>query len=180
MASTESVNLRRLLAQRGLTIAEVAQLADLHRRTVQAVLNDSGKPHPKTIHRLAEAFRVAADEFYVEPSQLLYRQFDQETNPIVAEVVEARRGLFDGWTAGDFDELHSRFGTGGALTQEGVVTAAEEMNLHRALHDKLAVLLESSHKQLAQKMLELLYDQAILSSQTPDGATQASAADRSD
>jgi transcriptional regulator with XRE-family HTH domain len=161
MPAIESSNLRRLLAQHGLTIAQVATRADLDRRTVQAVLNESGKPHPKTIHRLAEAFGVAADEFYVEPSQLLYRQFDQETNPLVAKVVEAHRGLFDGWTAGDFDELHSRFGAGGALTRDGVVAAAEEMNLRRALHEKLALLLESSHKELARKMIELLYDQAI-------------------
>ena len=168
MPATESVNLRRLLAQHGLTIAEVARRAEIDRRTVQAVLNDSGKPHPKTIHRLAEAFNVAVDEFYVEPSQLLYRQFDQETNPLVGEVVEAHSGLFEGWTAADFDELHSRFGSGGALTHDGVVTAAEEMNLRRALHEKLAVLLESSHKELAQKMIELLYDQANLAGQVPD------------
>lgn len=171
MPLTESVNLRRLLAQHGLTIAEVAGRAKVDRRTVQAVLNDSGKPHPKTIHRLAEAFGVAADEFYVEPSQLLYRQFDRETNPLVNEVVEAHSGLFDGWTTDDFDELHSRFGSGGALTHDGVITAAEEMNLRRALHEKLSLLLESSHRDLAQKMIELLYDQAILSSQGPDGCT---------
>ncbi len=162
MPALESVNLRRLLAQHGLTIAEIATRAEIDRRTVQAVLNDSGKPHPKTIHRLAEAFGVATDEFYVEPSQLLYRQFDRETNPLVTEVVESHSKLFDGWTAGDFDELHSRFGCGGALTQDGVVQAAEEMNLQRALHEKLAVLLESSHKELAQKMIELLYEQATV------------------
>lgn len=167
MPPMESANLRRLLAQHGLTIAEIATRAEIDRRTVQAVLNDSGKPHPKTIHRLAEAFGVATDEFYVEPSQLLYRQFDQETNPLVTEVVETHSGLFDGWTAGDFDELHSRFGTGGALTHDGVVQAAEEMNLRRSLHEKLAVLLESSHKELAQKMIELLYEQATATGQIP-------------
>lgn len=172
MPATESVNLRRLLAQHGLTIAEVASRAEIDRRTVQAVLNDSGKPHPRTIHQLADALGVAADEFYVEPSQLLYRQFDRETNPVVAEVVEARSALFDGWTAGDFDELHSRFGTGGALTHEGVQTVAEEMNLRRALHEKLAVLLESSHKELAQKMVELLYNQAIVSGQAAGPETR--------
>ncbi len=170
MPATESLNLRRLLAQHGLTIAEVASRAEVDRRTVQAVLNDSGKPHPKTIHRLADALGVAADEFYVEPSQLLYRQFDRETNPLVTEVVEAQPGLFDGWTAGDFDELHSRFGTGGPLTHDGVTAVAEEMNLRRDLHEKLALLLESSHKDLAQKMIELLYDQATMSSQGRSGS----------
>ncbi len=171
MPATESLNLRRLLAQHGLTIAEVARRADIDRRTVQALHNGSGKPHPKTIHRLAEAFGVAVDEFYVEPSQLLNRQFDRESNPLVDEVVEAHSDLFEGWTAADLDELHSRFGCGGALTQDGVVAAAEGMNLRRALHDKLAVLLESSHKELARKMIELLYDQAIVAGQVVQPGT---------
>jgi transcriptional regulator with XRE-family HTH domain len=172
MPVTESENLRRLLAQQNLTIAEVASRAEIDRRTVQAVLNDSGKPHPRTIHRLAEALGVPVDEFYVEPSQLLYRQFDRETNPLVAEVVEDHPGLFVGWTSADFDELHSRFGSGGALAHDGVVAAAEEMNLHRSLHDKLAVLLESSHKELARKMLELLYDQTIMAGHRLKRSTQ--------
>lgn len=176
MPATESANLRRLLAQHGLTIAEVARRAEIDRRTVQAVLNDAGKPHPKTIHRLAEAFGVAVDEFYVEPSQLLYRQFDEESNPLVREVVESHAKLFEGWTSADFDELHSRFGCGGALTHEGVLAAAEEMNLRRTLHDKLALLLESSHRELAQKMIELLYDQAVQAGQgTGDPPSETSA-----
>ena len=168
MPATESENLRRLLAQHGLTIAEVASRAAIDRRTVQAVLNDSGKPHPRTIHRLAEALQVSVDEFYVEPSQLLYRQFDQASNPLVTEVVEARPELFEDWTQADFDELHSRFGTGGALTQQGVVASAEGMNLRRRLHEKLAVLLESTHKELARKMVEALYDQVVVTDQESD------------
>ena len=162
MPATESENLRRLLAQHGLTIAEVARRAAIDRRTVQAVLNGSGKPHPKTIHQLAEAFGVGADEFYVEPSQLLSRQFDHDSNPLVGEVIEAHPRVFDGWTAVDFDELHSRFGTGGALTDEGVLEAAEAMNERRVVYEKLAVLLESSQKDLARKMIELLYDQVVV------------------
>lgn len=162
MAAMESDNLRRLLAQHGLTIAEVARRAEIDRRTVQAVLNGSGKPHPKTIHRLAEAFGVGTDEFYVESSQLLSRQFDHESNPLVGGVVEAYPRVFEGWAAVDFDELHSRFGAGGALTHEGVLAAAEEMNERRVLFEKLAVLLESSHKDLARKMIELLYEQVVV------------------
>lgn len=180
MPATESTNLRRLLAQHGLTIAEVARRAEIDRRTVQAVLNDAGKPHPKTIHQLAEAFGVAVDEFYVEPSQLLYRQFDEQSNPLVGEVVESHPKLFDGWTSADFDELHSRFGCGGALTHEGVVAVAEEMNQRRILHDKLALLLESSHKELAQKMIELLYDQAVLAGQLPGASPSDAAAEAED
>ncbi len=174
MPVTESENLRRLLARHNLTIAELASRAEIDRRTVQAVLSESGKPHPRTIHRLAEALGVTVDEFYVEPSQLLYRQFDRQTNPLVAEVVEARPSLFEAWTEADFEELHSRFGVGGSLTEEGVIAAAEDMNLRRGLHEKLALLLESTHRELVRKMIELLYDQAILPGQEKVPATKVS------
>ena len=48
------------------------------------------------------------------------------------------------------------------LTDEGVLEAAAEMNERRVLYEKLAVLLESSQKDLARKMIELLYDQVAV------------------
>ena len=45
------------------------------------------------------------------------------------------------------------------LSVEGTIEAAREMNHKRELHDKLAVLLESSQQQLVREILESLYRQ---------------------
>ncbi|MDD4270015.1 MAG: helix-turn-helix transcriptional regulator [Pirellulales bacterium] len=162
MLASETLNLRRLIVQQGLTASQVAAKTGLDRRTVRAVLSGSAKPHLRTIHRLAEGLGVSSDEFYVEPSQLAYRQFDRQTNPVAEEVIHEHPELFADWTIADFDELHSRFGAGGAMTRAGVLEAAQAMNRRRTVHEKLAVLLESSSGELARTMIELLYEQTIV------------------
>lgn len=173
MLASETLNLRRLIAHQGLTTSQVAARTGLDSRTIRAVLSGSAKPHLRTIHRLAEGLGVSSDEFYVEPSQLAYRQFDRQTNPLAEEVIQEHPELFEDWTIADFDELHSRFGAGGAMTRDGVLAAAKAMNERRIVFEKLAVLLESSHAELARTMIELLYQQAVVRS---DGQKQATAA----
>jgi hypothetical protein len=107
---------------------------------------------------------VKVDEFFVDPAQLLYRRFDQQTNPVVSDVIETHRELFDGWTESDFDELHSRVGAGGPLTIEGTLTAVREMNQKRELHARLDLLLESSHAEIAAGILNVLYKRIIVDS----------------
>jgi transcriptional regulator with XRE-family HTH domain len=149
----EASNLRRLLAVRGLTIEEVAEQTGLDRRTIMGVADGTKRPQAGTINRLASGLEVSADEFFLDPRQLAYRQFDCQTNPIVEEAMESHAELFDGWTEAEFDELHSRFGAGGALTLEGTLAVVREMNDGRQVHEKLATL-------------ELLYDQIVVSPAT--------------
>jgi len=156
-------NLLRLMAARGLTMCGVAEQTGLHVRTVRGILRGDKKPHAQTLHRLAEGLGVAVDEFFVDPAQLLYRRFDRQTNPVVAEVIENHRELFHGWSEADFDELHSRVGAGGALTVEGALAAVQQMNRRRELHDKLDLLLESSHAELAADILNALYENVVVS-----------------
>ena len=106
-------NLLRLMAAGGWSVRRVAERTGLDERTIRGILSGGNKPHPQTLHRLAEGLGVKVDEFFVDPAQLLYRRFDRQTNPVVAEVIETHGELFDGWTEADFDELHSRVGTGG-------------------------------------------------------------------
>ena len=76
-------------------------------------------------------------------------------------IVSNRPELFEGWTEADFDELYSRFGTGGALT----TSAAEivmAMNRQRDVHQKVALLLESSEAQLLSGLVDLLYQKIIV------------------
>ena len=157
-------NLLRLMAVRGLTMCGVAEQTGLHVRTVRGILRGDKKPHAQTLHRLAEGLGVAVDEFFVDPAQLLYRRFDRQTNPVVAEVIENHRELFHGWSEADFDELHSRVGAGGALTVEGALAAARQMNRRRELHAKLDLLLESSQAEVAAGILNVLYEKVVVSS----------------
>lgn len=162
MADPTSSNLRRLMAQQELTVESVVEKTRLDRRTILSILEGSHKPHSRTISRLAKGLGVSTDEFFVNTAQLLYRRFDRQTNPVVEEVVESKPELFSDWTVAEFDELHSRFGTGGALTAEGVLAAVETMNVRRELQDKLALLLETSHAELVRKLIDTLYEQAVL------------------
>ena len=65
-------------------------------------------------------------------------------------------------TEADFDELHSRVGAGGALTAEGAVAAVQQMNRKRELHEKLALLLESSQAEVAAGILNVLYEKVVV------------------
>ena len=154
-------NLRRLMADRGLTTEQLSQKSAVDRRTIKGILDGTKRPHLRTIGRLAKGLGVASDEFFVDPAQLLYRRFDRDTNPVVEEVIEAHPKVFAGWTPIDFDELHSRMGTGGPLTAEGTLAAAREMNSQRQLHEKLTVLLESSQAEVIAGIVELMYERVV-------------------
>jgi transcriptional regulator with XRE-family HTH domain len=156
-------NLLRLMAARGLTMSGVAEQSGLDVRTVRGVLRGDKRPHARTLQRLAEGLGVAVDEFFVDPAQLVYRRFDRQTNPVVAEVIEEHKELFRGWTEADFDELHSRVGAGGALTVEGTLAAVEQMNRRRQLHDKLDLLLESSQAEVTAGIVNVLYEKVLVS-----------------
>ena len=154
MSAHARENLARLMAAQGLSLRAAAAQTGLDERTLRGILAGRKKPHARTLNRLAEGLGVKVDEFFVDPSQLVYRRFDRHTNPLVEEVLEARPELFADWSEADFDELHSRVGAGGALTREGAVAAVERMNRKRDLHDKLDLLLESTHAQLAGQIVE--------------------------
>ena len=155
-------NLGRLLATEGLSVQQVAARTGLDARTIRGILSGRSEPHARTLHRLARGLGVKVDEFFVDPAQLLYRRFDRQTNPLVAEVMESHQELFCGWSEADFDELHSRVGTGGALTIEGALTTVRHMNRKRELHEKLDLLLESSHAEVAAGILNVLYDKIVV------------------
>ena len=155
-------NLLRLMAAGGWSVRRVADQTGLDERTIRGILSGGNKPHPQTLHRLADGLGVKVDEFFVDPAQLLYRRFDRQTNPVVAEVIETHGKLFKGWSEADFDELHSRVGTGGALTVEGTLKAVGQMNHKRELHEKLDLLLESSHAEVAAGILDVLYEEIVV------------------
>lgn len=152
-----ATNLRRLMARQGLTLDDVVARSDLDERTIKGILAGVNRPHARTLHRLANGLGVSADELFQDPSLLLHRLFDRRTNPLVEEVVDANPEVFAGWTEGDFDELYSRFGAGGALSTEGVLDSARTMQRNRQTHRKLALLLETAEADMIVDMIELMY-----------------------
>jgi transcriptional regulator with XRE-family HTH domain len=163
MATFARENLLRLMAAEGLSLSGVAKRTGLHVRTIQGILRGGHRPHAATLHRLARGLGVSVDEFFVDPALLLARRFDRQTNPLVAEIVADHRELFAGWVEADFDELHSRVGTGGGMTAEGALSAVRQMNRKRELQEKLNLLLESSHAELAAEILDVLYGKIVVS-----------------
>ena len=151
-------NLQRLMAEAGLSVGEVARRAGLDERTVRAVCSGRCRPRGTTLHRLAEGLGAAVDQFFLDPAQLAYRQFDRAANPEVERAVAESPELFRHWTEADFDELNSRVGAGGCLTRQGALEAAGHMNRKRRLHEKLDLLLETTHADLVGEMIDLLYE----------------------
>jgi transcriptional regulator with XRE-family HTH domain len=154
-------NLRRLMADQGLTVDQLSQKSAVDRRTIKGILDGTKRPQLRTIGRLAKGLEVASEELFIDPAQLLYRRFDRDTNPVVEEVIETHPEVFAGWTPIDYDELHSRMGTGGPLTAEGTLAAAERMNAKRLLHEKLTVLLESSQAEVIAGIVDLMYERMV-------------------
>jgi transcriptional regulator with XRE-family HTH domain len=171
--SDHAANLRRLMAREGLTFSELVGRSGLNHRTLKGLLSGDRRPQPRTLHRLAASFNVPVEELFQDPALLRHRLFDRQTNPVVDEVVAGNPRLFHGWTQEEFDELYSRFGTGGALTREGTLSAVGAMNRRRELLQKATLLLETSEAELLESMIELLYRRTVIVS--PFSTAQADA-----
>ena len=155
-------NVRRLMARAGMTLQQLVEATGLNERTVKAILYGKSKPHARTLHRLAAGLGVSADELFQNPSLLTHRLFDRQTNPIVQDVVSSHPELFEGWAESDFDELYSRFGTGGALTVLGTTEVVLAMNQKREVHQKVALLLETGQAELLTGLVDVLYQKIIV------------------
>jgi len=166
MADYVAENLLRVMAAQGLSLGQVAQRADVDQRTVRAILGGTNKPHARTLHRLAKGLAVSIDEFFLDPSQLLRRSSDRQTNPAVEEVIQAHQELFDGWSEADFDELYGRIHPDEGPTAEATLAAVGEMNRKRELHEKLDLLMESSQAELIGGMIDLAHGQVVGSGRT--------------
>jgi transcriptional regulator with XRE-family HTH domain len=173
-----AANLERVMARQNLSIGEVVRRTGLDDRTIRAMLrSDASRPRPRTVYQLAAGLGVDVDELFQSPSVLARRTFDRRTNPIIDDVTRDYPHLFDGWTLDDFDDLYSRFGTGGQLTAHGALTAVERINARRATYAKVAVLLETGHADLLVKMVDALYGDVLVlpanASLADDGPSRA-------
>jgi len=145
------------MARNGMTLRALVSASGLHERTVKAALNGAGKPHARTLHRLAVGLGVSADELFQLPAAARVSSFNRQTNGAVDAIVARQPQRFADWTEADFEELYSNFGTGGALTSDGAEQVIAAIDEKRSVHRKVALLLESSHAELLASFVDLLY-----------------------
>jgi transcriptional regulator with XRE-family HTH domain len=113
-------------------------------------------PHAATLHRLATALEIPIAWLNPDEPPLLpgassptvdssspATEFDRQTNPYVDVVHQQFPQAFAGFTPDDWNELYSSFGTGGALTEEGVLQLALALSQKRETLRRVSLLLET-------------------------------------
>jgi transcriptional regulator with XRE-family HTH domain len=153
-------NLRRIMARDDLTFEQVVAATELDERTLRSLARGVTHPHARTLHKLAQGLGISIDELFQPVARTAPRRFDRATNSLVESCVAQHPNLFRNWSQGDFDELYSRFGTGGQLTEQGVLAAAETTNIKRDLWRQVGVILESGEADLLSQFVGVLYSRA--------------------
>ena len=166
-AAMVAMNLRRLMARHGLTFEDVVAATELDERTLRSLIRGRTNPHARTLNKLATGLGIEIDDLFQPAGRHSPRQFDQTTNSLIKGVVADNCELFASWADADFDELYSRFGTGGQLTEEGVLAAAHAMNAKRDILRQVSILLESGEATLLAEFVELLYRRATAAPKPP-------------
>ncbi len=154
-------NVRRLMARLDMTLQDVVEATELDERTVRSLLQGTTRPHSRTLHKLAQGLGVSTDELFQNPYQAgeYYTEeaFDRATNGAVTELLDSHAEFFTDWTPADFDELFSRVGIGGELTESGALAAVHAMNARREILHQVAVVLESDEADLLRGFVEMLF-----------------------
>lgn len=169
-AATIAWNLRRIMAQANLTFEDVVSVTELDERTIRGLVRGTTNPHARTLHKLARGLGVSMDDLFRPPGRNSPRQFDRATNTLVKAIVTHHQYAFAGWSEADFDELYSRFGTGGQLTENGVLAAAQAMNAKRDVWRQVNVILESGEAELLSQFVSVLYGRVTTSTNLPSAA----------
>jgi transcriptional regulator with XRE-family HTH domain len=168
-AATVAGNLRRIMARDDLTFDDVVAATGLDDRTLRALVRARNNPHARTLHKLATGLGVSVDELFRPLGRWSSRGFDRAANSLVDGVVARHVELFAHWSEADFNELYSRFGTGGQLTEEGILAAAQSTNARRDLWRQVSVILESSEAELLAEFVEVLYRRATVAAPLVNG-----------
>ena len=117
---------------------------------------------------------MPVEELFQDPALLRHRLFDRQTNPVVEELVQSSPRLFHDWSQAEFDEIYSRFGTGGALTPSGALETVCSMNRRRELITKVKLLWETGEAELLESMIDVLYRRVIVTAPDRPASEQLS------
>ena len=156
-------NLRRLMAQLGMTYEDVVAATGLDSRTIRGVIQGSQTPQARTLYRLAQGMGVATNDLFAPPQRLTPEAFDSATNPAVELLREHYPDVLANWSLKQYTELTSKFGIGGELTLEGALAEAEAINMRRSVLMQAQIVLQSSEAELLTDLIEVLYKRVHLS-----------------
>lgn len=164
---------KRLLAARlrkGWNQSILAEKSGVSRTTLfQMERGAIPSPRALTLNRLAAALDIPVswlnpnDETLSEPAVVAPNpvrssaEFDRQTNPYVDVVRQQYPNVFADFTNDDWDELYSCFGTGGALTEDGVLQAALVISSKRETLRRVSLLLETHLAQPTKAMVDSLF-----------------------
>ena len=139
-------NLRRLMAAKNLTLAEVARRSGLDVRTINGILNNpQARPHARTLHKLARGLRVPVEELFQAPPQLIQHPQRAVSHPGIRRLLQERPDLFDGWEASDFARLESLCEERQVRQIAQVVQLATLVNRTRQLSSGILRILASNY-----------------------------------
>jgi transcriptional regulator with XRE-family HTH domain len=164
-AAAVAGNLRRIMARDDLTFEQVVAATELDERTVRSLARGVNHPHARTLHKLAQGLSVSIDELFQPIGRVAPRNFDRATNSLIDNCAANYAEMFGDWSEGDFDELYSRFGTGGQLTEDGILAAVEATNAKRDLWRQVSVILESDEAELLSRFVDVLYGRVTATTQ---------------
>jgi transcriptional regulator with XRE-family HTH domain len=161
-------NLRRIMARDDLTYDQVVTATGLDERTLRTLARGASHPHARTLHKLAQGLGVSIDELFRPAGRAGPWKFDRATNSLIESCVAGHAELFSNWSESDFDELYSRFGIGGQLTEEGVLAAAHATNAKHNLWRQVSIILESSEAELLSQFVNILYGRVTSTASSSD------------
>lgn len=173
--------IRSARLRKGWNQSELSARSGISRTTLfQMERGAIPSPRAATLHRLAEALEIPVT--YLNPDQPIdldqlrhetpktgasaAAEFDRQTNPYVDVVMQQFPQAFAGFTPEDWVELYSTFGTGGALTEDGVRRTAESIAKKRETLRRLSILLETHLGDAAAAMVDSLFDLVQVAHQT--------------
>jgi transcriptional regulator with XRE-family HTH domain len=154
------------MARDGMTYDDVVAATGLDERTIRGLVRCKNSPHARTLNKLAAGLGVPVDELFRPVPRSPAAEFDRATNGLVEEVVAQHPAHFTGWTDAEFSELYSRFGTGGALSEAGILATAEALNAKRTLLNQVSAILESGEATALREYIAFLYQRATESGTT--------------
>lgn len=153
--------IREQRAHRGWDQSRLAREAGISRTTLSQLENGKGpEPRPSTVGKVSQA--LGLPPAWWDQDRDAASAFDRATNPEVQAVADRHPEIFANLTSTDWEELHSVFGTGGALTEEGVLTQVARLQEKRELIRQLEVVLETHLGEAATAMIRGLYERVVL------------------